>query len=600
MEIINTLKRRLADTKRLLSVSLFLSFTLCIYAPYELYLTNINEFWFSFFMFWWMPALVGAGVMFAVLFIGIILKNKAAYIYESLLFVLSICLYVQGNFLNLRVGVMNGAEIEWAQYKRHFIIDGIIIGSIIIVSGAFIIKKVTLSKKIITIFSLFLTAIQAVSLMVLIITGQGAIKDDSSKYVRVVTDKGLYEAGSDSNIIVFILDMFDDSYFKEILASEPEIKQELDGFTYFSNFTGSYSTTYYSLGHLFSGKYYYNEGRGWNEWRQQISNERMYLDEILDNGYELSVYSDFIECLAPRYIDASSNYIEVPFKINDKKHFMIDLYRLAATKYLPDFLKPYIWMTGTEFDAYKWIDSDHNVYSSENLIFKERLEDHGLSVEGADKQIKFIHITGAHYPYLIDENAQEVEPNSVSEVQCARGVLRIVEEYLEELRESGAYDKSNIILTADHGYYWDGVLTNPLFVVKPHDSSGELIINNAPVSQADFGPTVLDLVGLNADHNYGEAAFEIGVDSQRQRLFYQYYLEEFVSNDYRLRLIEYKIPPESNNPENFTLTDVEYTVSGEKIQHSKYCKTCKNGIPSEGEEYNPPRIVHEKDAGYPE
>lgn len=154
---------------------------------------------------------------------------------------------------------------------------------------------------------------------------------------------------------------------------------------------------------------------------------------------------------------------------------------------------------------------------------------------GGGKQIKFIHITGAHYPYLIDENAQEVGPDSVSGVQCARGVLCIVKEYFDELRKNGVYDNSNIILAADYGYFWDDVLTNPLFVVKPHDSSGELILNNAPVCQADF-----------------------------------------------------------------VLTDVEYTVRGEKIQHSKYCKTCKNGIPSEGEEYDPPRIIHEKDVGYPE
>lgn len=74
------MKKVLADRKLLLSVSLFLAFSLCIYAPYELYLTNINEFWFSLSMFWWMPVLVGAGVMLIVFLIGIMLKNKAAYI----------------------------------------------------------------------------------------------------------------------------------------------------------------------------------------------------------------------------------------------------------------------------------------------------------------------------------------------------------------------------------------------------------------------------------------------------------------------------------------------------------------------------------------
>lgn len=593
------MKKRLTDRKRLLSVSLFLAFTLGVYAPCELYLTNINEFWFSFSMFWWIPVLVGTGFMLIMFLIGLMLKDKTAYIYEAVLFVVSICLYMQGNFLNLRVGVMNGAEINWTQYRRHFIIDGLVLGLTVIVLGAFILWKVQISKKIITVFSLFLTAIQAVALVVLLITGQDELKNDASRYVQVVTDKGLYEVGSDSNIIVFILDMFDDSYFKEILDTEPEIKKELDGFTYFSNFTGSYSTTNYSMAHLCSGKYFYNEGGGWNEWKQRISNERLYLDEILESGYQLSMYSNAIGGIVPRHLEASENYMEVPQKIGNKRHFTIDLYRLAATKYFPDFLKPYLWMTGTEFDEYKQLASEYNAYSTENLVFKERLEKYGISVGGANKQIKFIHITGAHYPYLINENAQEVEPDSVTGVQCARGVLRIVGEYLEDLRENGVYDNSNIILAADHGYYWDGVLTNPLFAVKPHGASGELVINNAPVSQIDFGPTLLEMIGLNADHSYGYSAFEIELHSQRERLFYQYNLQEFRSDE-KMRLIEYKIPPESNDPANFCITDVEYTVDGEKIQHSKYCKTCKNGVSGDGGEYDPPRIVHEKDSGYPE
>lgn len=40
-------------------------------------------------------------------------------LYEALLFSAAVCFYIQGNFLNLDVGVMNGAEIDWKDYSGH-------------------------------------------------------------------------------------------------------------------------------------------------------------------------------------------------------------------------------------------------------------------------------------------------------------------------------------------------------------------------------------------------------------------------------------------------------------------------------------------------
>lgn len=593
--MLSILKLRLKERKTLFSVSLLLA-VICIYAPFEIYLTNINEFWFGLSLFWWLPTVVGIGVMVISTFIGVLLNNKSSYIYVTIVFVVSICLYIQGNFLNLRINVLNGSQIEWVEYKRQFIFNCAILLMIAIILIVLLRRKKL--EKYVMYCAIFLSAIQMISLLVLLIPHIDN-DDEKVRYTRVVTDKGVYEVGSDSNIIVFILDMFDDAYFKQILDSEPEIKEKFDGFTYFSNFTGSYSTTNYSMALLATGKHFYNNG-SWQDWLQSVSNDRLYLDELLDDGYELSVYSDFIGYFPSRFSDVSDNYIDVPLKIGNKTSFICDLYRLTAIKYLPDILKPYLWMTGTEFEKYKSIDSEYNSYTTENLMFKERLEKSEIAEEGNDKQIKFIHITGTHYPYLIDENALEVDADSVSAVQCARGVLHIVGEYLDQLKRCGSYDKSNIILMADHGYYWDGVLTNPVFLVKPQNASGALVINGVPASQTDFAPTVLQLADLDKNHDYGESVFDIDKNNQRERLFYQYYLQEHDGGGVKWRLVEYRIPFESNDPDGFELTDVEYTVNGSKIEHSKYCKTCKYGVTNCDEIEGHIRVVHEKDTGYPE
>lgn len=592
------MKKKISERKILLCIVLFLGFTSCIYAPYELYLTNRDEFWFQLSLFWWIPLLVGACAMLLAVGVGMLFNGKLLVLYETFLFAMAVCMYIQGNFLNLDVGVMNGAEVEWSHYYRHFLIDALILCAIIVVLMAIALKKTDAFEKAAMYASFFFSAIQLVSLLFLLIPviASGEAGGDSTDFA---SDKGLYEVGEESNIIVFVLDMYDDEYFKEILSTEPEIKNELDGFTYFSNFTGSYSTTSYALAHLSTGMYTHNESELLT-WVKNVSEKRQYLDELAEDGYQMYLYSSTMGCLPKRFVKVSKNYINAPLKISSKLHFTYDLYQLAALKYFPDFVKPFLWMTGTEFDYWKSVDSRYNPYSVDNLVFKEGLEKQGISKGEDARQFKFIHLNGSHYPYEIDENAKRVEADSVTAVQCARGALRIVQQYLEELKKNGSYDNSAIIITADHGYYWDGVLTNPVFMVKPKGASGELVVNDAPVCQGDFAPTVLELAGLNQDHSYGESAFEISKGSQRERYFYQYYLQERSNTGEVFRLIEYKIGSESNDPSGYELTDVEYTVNGEKIQHSKYCKTCKGEVAEDGDEYDPPRVVHEKDDGYPE
>lgn len=588
--------KKFLGKKPLACIILLLGFMSCIYAPYELYLTNRGEFWFQLSLFWWIPLLVGGGAMLLAVCVGMLLRGKAFTVYEALLFAAAICIYLQGNFLNLDVGLMNGAEIEWSQYYGRFLIDALFLCAIIVIVIVTALIKNALFEKVAMYVSLFLTAIQLASMVVLLVPVIASGKAGGS--VDFASDKGLYEVGEESNIIVFILDMYDDEYFKEILVEEPDIKKELDGFTYFSNFIGSYSTTSYSLAHLSTGKYCYNESDVLT-WAEDISEQRLYLDEIIDDGYHLYLYSTMTTCFPDRYESMAENYLNAPLKISNKLHFTYDLYQLVVLKYFPDFMKPFFWMSGTEFDYWKSFDSQYNPYSVDNLVFKQELENRGISTGADARQFKFIHLNGSHYPYEIDENAMKVEEDSVTDVQCARGVLRIVQEYLDELKKNGNYDNSAIIITADHGYYWDGVLTNPVFMVKPKGAVGELTINEAPVCQGDFAPTVLELAGLNQDHSYGESAFEIPQNSQRERYFYQYYLKERSDIGEVFRLIEYKADSRSNNPLDFKLTDVEYTVKGEKIRHSEYCKTCKGEAERDEREYDPPRLVHQKDDKYP-
>ena len=583
--------------KSLFVIIIFLAFTLCIYAPYELYVTNQNEFWFKLCHFWWMPLVYAAILLLVMSFVGIFLKGKLLLCYEAVLMAIAFDIYIQGNLLNLDLGVMNGAEISWESYRIHFVIDALIWILVIGVALWAALNKSSIFHKATMYISIFLSLVQLVTLIVLlvpVIIDQGA---GAQKY-WVLTDKEILEVGEEENVVVFLLDMFDDEYFKEILKEESELSEELDGFTYFSNSTGSYSATWYSIASLSTGRLCHNE-KNLFDWGDEVAKERIYMDELTDRGYQMWFYTNAPSCLPDRIVNGAGNVLWLPMKVSNKLHFSYDLYQLVMCKYFPDFVKPYIWMSGTEFDYWKETDSEHDVYLQDNVIFKDKLEKTDVSVGGEAKQFKFIHLDGSHPPFKINENAQTVWENSVTALQCARGSLRIVQNYMEKLKRNGSYDNTVIIIMADHGYYNNGVLSNPLFMVKPKGAHGRMDVNNAPICQLDFGPTILELIGCDNWDEYGESVFEIEEGAERERYFYQYYFEEQTDSP-EFRLIEYQIDNKSNKTSNFHLTDVEYTVNGEKIQHSKYCKTCKGEVTQDGDEYYPPRVVHEKDDGYPE
>lgn len=573
----------------------FLAFTFGIYAPFEIYLTNVEEFWFGLEHFGWMTVICFVFIMGAIFFISKILRGKLLIGFEGILFAIALNIYLQGNFFNLKVGVMNGAEIPWMEYRVRFGINIFAWIFMCLFFLAFAIKATNKFKKFAVYASIFLTLIQFVSLIVLMIPEFMPKEENANKEI-FMSDKGLFEVG-DENIIVFLVDMFDDAYFKEILQDESETVEQLDGFTYFSNFTGSYSTTVYSLAHLSTGKFFYNElPRG--QWIQDTAQERLYLDEIIDLGYQTEFYLDLMGCIPNRIIKQSLNYMAVPLKINGKKSFLVDLYKLVMCKYFPDVFKPFLWLSGNEFNAYKGYDSEYKPYNVNNLIFKDELEQKGVTKE-AEKIFKFIHLDGVHFPYYIDENAQEVPEDSVTAIQCAKGVISILQQYFTEMKQNGTYDDSVIIIMADHGYYWDGVLTNPVFLAKPKGAKGKLVINNAPTCQGDFAATVLDLAGVETNGEYGKSAFEVSEGEERERFFYQYYLQE-KQIDGNYRLIEYMIPNYANNPTNYELTGKEFMFNGRKIDHFRYCQTCQNGELIAENEVGPPRIVHQKAKDYPE
>ncbi len=232
-----------------------LTFSLCIYAPLELFFLNREEFWFG------LSDLTKMMILPTTLFFLLLLISYKALKGEKrnkvsvLLSVLTFCAYLQGNFIGIKVGVLNGADIVWMKYLPKMIFNLFIWLCIIIISLMIYAKKVNLYRAFIYVSGIIL-GIQLITISVLLFQN---ISEDVGKTTDTVafTDRGLYATDSEDNTLVFVLDMFDAEYFDRIIANEPEWTDILDGFTLYDNCTGTYSTTSYSITHLYTGKMFY-------------------------------------------------------------------------------------------------------------------------------------------------------------------------------------------------------------------------------------------------------------------------------------------------------------------------------------------------------
>ena len=77
-----------------------------------------------------------------------------------------------------------------------------------------------------------------------------------------------------------------DRGFRGLSLAEEDFEEldEFDGFTYFANHTGAYSSTNYSLRLLLSGRMFYN-GFDQYDWSTSFNDDRLFLDVLSENGY---------------------------------------------------------------------------------------------------------------------------------------------------------------------------------------------------------------------------------------------------------------------------------------------------------------------------
>ena len=495
----------------LLPPTIFLIFKFAIYMPSSLFISNIDDFALDYIKIVPLIALVSVAVLVIVYIIGLIIPIKRLfYSYVLLVFSLALGFYIQGNFLNPAFNSLNGKEIAWSEYKINGIISIIAWILVFVVPQVVYAIKENIMSLIVKWGSLFVTAMQLVSLVVLLLTTHKVVSNDFA-----VTKNGEFELSSKNNTIMFVVDTLDASWFEDMLLPNEEYKKSLKDFTYFDDAVAGGAPTVLGIPTLLTGKIDMDASRDTSEYYKDAYESSSLFADMQKSNCNVKLFTEFYYL---DYCDKNSVdnlKMEQKYVISSRRGFMECLYKFVSFYAMPQFLKQNFWLYSGEFNQYITLeDNTSNLYKLDDAQFYQDFKEKGITTQNDKDTFVMYHLNGAHSPYVMDENAQAVPSDSIGVDSQIRGIFKIIKEYMDELKAKGIYDSSTIIITADHGGI--DLYSNPAILVKERNANhDEMVVSDSKITFTNVNNTIASST-LKDSSAYGENVFEVG-DKQMVR-----------------------------------------------------------------------------------
>ena len=373
--------------------------------------------------------------------------------------------------------------------------------------------------------------------------------------------------GNLPNIYHMILDGFQTDYFEAMLEEDSGLEEEFEGFMYYPHNISGHMVTKVSLPIMFQGRYPLLE-EDWESFeREAFRGEGGFLSDLRRAGY--TRYNANLAWNYPRQFDYELKHdnffknIENIERIMNKEGFILkdeSFIQFWIYQYIPfivkEILMEYDWILDVQF--FQTMNAGVQFIVGKEVVkegFRKVLPRNGYY---------YIHIPLPHYPYFLDSDCnftgqfqrgtyllfdEMIHGSMLEQAKCA---MRIVMEYLRELRDLKRYDESVIVIQGDHGSHgiyvgknerdkrvnrksleFDGLAryyrSRALLLMKPpvglfrKEGGKKFRISGKRSHLLDVGPTVLEAVGYEVGGKYeGESLFEDEEDELRDRERYFY------------------------------------------------------------------------------
>ena len=544
--------------KRLITgalAALAFTYTLFVFGPLEVYLSNIEFYPFTFGDLITPLVLVGLGIFAGLTLVLFLLRGRLFNYVTTVIFSTTVCAYIQCNMMN-SLSALDGTDIAWEFMTNTMLLNSAIWGVIFVIPFIVHYFNRKFWRKMVTFLSALLIAIQSAGLVQLLILSDFNYADG------YLSNKEIFHVSEEKNVVVFLLDRCAFSTIEKTFKTYPDIKDGLVDFISYDNAAGSYSRTFPSVCYLLTGVH--------NDYTEPVTNyfrkawtTGSFLTDIKNAGYGARVYTEM------NYVIKNTEFVEGKIdnvgteEINpDSVKMLGSVMKLSMYRYTPLAMKPFFWCytgdfesVGTAADGSKITD----IHRTNDAAYYEKLRNEGLTVdEGRRGSFIFYHMKGSHEPFFMDENGNFTY-NSTAEKQTA-GNLRMILDYIKLLKEKNLYDNTTIIITADHGLTGtitelDGPRTISLLVKYPGVNDGKpMTYNSAPVSHDNIRATVLKELGIDYSA-YGPAIDDVAEDADVTRYFYMSAADGNPGLHRDHELVTYKIEGDINDFNNWTIVD---------------------------------------------
>lgn len=492
----------------LLPSAFFIVVTYAVYTPSALFIQNISEFSIPYSSI--IPVILSVVFLLwaMIFFIALCVVNERNAVYfNSVLFVIALGLYVQGNFLNPAFPSLDGAPIDWSVYYKRAIVSNLLWPLFLAVVFAAAVHWKSKSQKIMKWASYWFASMQLVTLVVLLLTGEQELDTYG------ISKEGEFSVGAEENIVVFIVDSLQTSAMKEYLASDAYPAGSLDGFTMFDNMVSGGAPTSRGLTVFMTGVEC-DPLQCEKEFNAKLWDGVTLYDDLHEHNYDVRFYTtNSVPGISDKIIE---NCVPSNLRIGDYAGFTGQLYKLVNLYLMPQGLKQYFWLTTD--DLTEAVVADEANYGYGNTSFFGDMNAAGALQTGYENAFRLYHIHGVHMPYMTDENMQEVEVGSVTEQQVLEGVMKGIFQYMDYMKNAGIYDSSTIIIAGDHGRFENGNpgATAAFLIKRPHEEAS-LQTNSAPVHYRNVAATLAAAV-MDDYSAYGPSVYDITEASDVERL----------------------------------------------------------------------------------
>lgn len=475
-------------------LSFVISFMLFINEPLLLYANNKDDLYFNLGTIF-IPMIKVFLIVFILLslfytlifFINRKFSNKL-YVYNVVLiisFITFIASYIQGNYLIGRLPSLDGTVIPWSSYTKENIIT-LVIWLIITVVYIFSIKKYKFEKVINVSKYISLSIFAMVFVALISVTLSNNIFE--SRKVNYISKDNINNASNNNNFYILLLDAVDSKYFYKVLDNN-KYQDVFKDFTYYPDTQSLFSYTKESIPQILSG-YVYDYKESYEKFYNKSMDNSILIEKLKENNYEINIYDTGLlwttenSKVVANIKEFDKTYNTMCFAKEESKYILF--------KYLPYFLKQYSKIDYFDFENCKR-EAEPNSFTWDNEEFLKIINNNKIN-KIDNNYFSYIHIRGTHVPFDLDENLNKIKNGTYE--QLIKGSIKVIDAYLNRLKEENVYDNAIIIILADHGYNFDNTegRQNPILFIKGINEHHNLAISNKTVLYSDLIDIYKDLL----------------------------------------------------------------------------------------------------------